>query len=143
ESAVDPLKEILAIRDEYRGKGLEFALHADAAWGGYYKTMLNSSDETNPAFFKLIDQTKMASLPMSQYVKEQYMVLQLVDSITIDPHKSGYVPYPAGGLCYRNSAMRNLVSFTAPVVYHGGVDPTVGVYGAEGSKPGGAAARWE
>jgi hypothetical protein len=36
--------------------------------------------------------------------------------------------------------MRNLVSFTAPVVYHGGVDPTVGVYGVEGSKPGAAAA---
>ncbi len=140
ESAVDPLKEILAVRDEYRGKGLEFALHADAAWGGYYKTMLNSSDESNPAFFKIIDKNTMASLPMSQYVKEQYMVLQEVDSITIDPHKSGYVPYPAGGLCYRNSAMRNLVSFTAPVVYHGGVDPTVGVYGAEGSKPGAAAA---
>jgi len=50
------------------------------------------------------------------------------------------VPYPAGGLCYRNSAMRNLVSFTAPVVYHGGIDPTVGVYGVEGSKPGAAAA---
>jgi hypothetical protein len=36
--------------------------------------------------------------------------------------------------------MRNLVSFTAPVVYHGGIDPTVGVYGIEGSKPGAAAA---
>ncbi|MFS8083236.1 MAG: pyridoxal phosphate-dependent decarboxylase family protein, partial [Ginsengibacter sp.] len=140
ESAVDPLKEVIAIREEYRAKGLEFALHADAAWGGYYKTMLNSSDESNPAFFTLIDKKSMASLPMSDYVKAQYQVIQLCDSITIDPHKSGYVPYPAGGLCYRNSAMRNLVSFTAPVVYHGGVDPTVGVYGVEGSKPGAAAA---
>ncbi|MDQ6843099.1 MAG: pyridoxal-dependent decarboxylase, partial [Bacteroidota bacterium] len=140
ESAVDPLKEVLAVREEYRKKGLEFAIHADAAWGGYYKTMLNSSNENNPAFFTPIDEKKMASLPMSDYVKEQYQVLQMADSITIDPHKSGYVPYPAGGLCYRNSAMRNLVSFTAPVVYHGGVDPTVGVYGVEGSKPGAAAA---
>jgi hypothetical protein len=87
-----------------------------------------------------VDERSMAALPMSKYVTEQYKVLQLADSITIDPHKSGYVPYPAGGLCYRNSAMRNLVSFTAPVVYHGGVDPTVGVYGVEGSKPGAAAA---
>ncbi|MDQ6904041.1 MAG: pyridoxal-dependent decarboxylase [Bacteroidota bacterium] len=139
ESAVDPLKCILAVRDEYRKKGLEFAIHADAAWGGYYKTMLNSNDESNDAFFTTISQEKMMALPMSDYVKEQYLVLQQADSITIDPHKSGYVPYPAGGLCYRNSAMRNLVSFTAPVVYHGGVDPTVGVYGVEGSKPGAAA----
>ena len=140
ESAVDPLKDVLEIREEYRKKGLEFAIHADAAWGGYYKTMLNSSDESNPAFFVPLDERSMAALPMSEYVTEQYKVLQMADSITIDPHKSGYVPYPAGGLCYRNSAMRNLVSFTAPVVYHGGVDPTVGVYGVEGSKPGAAAA---
>jgi hypothetical protein len=33
-----------------------------------------------------------------------------------------------------------LVSFSAPIVYHGGVDPTVGIYGVEGSKPGAAAA---
>ncbi|MEO7120192.1 MAG: pyridoxal-dependent decarboxylase, partial [Ginsengibacter sp.] len=136
ESAVDPLKEVLAVREEYRIKGLEFAIHADAAWGGYYKTMLNSKDDSNPAHFKKVDEKTMATLPMSDYVKEQYLVLQHADSITVDPHKSGYVPYPAGGLCYRNSAMRNLVSFTAPVVYHGGVDPTVGVYGVEGSKPG-------
>jgi hypothetical protein len=140
ESAVDPLKDILAIREEYRKRGLEFVIHCDAAWGGYYKTMLNSSDESNPAYFTSINDDAMAALPMSKYVTEQYQVLQYADSITVDPHKSGYVPYPAGGLCYRNSAMRNLVSFTAPVVYHGGVDPTVGVYGVEGSKPGAAAA---
>lgn len=140
ESAVDPLQQVLALRETYRQKGLEFAIHADAAWGGYYKTMLNSSDDSNPAFFTQISETEMAQLPMSAYVTQQYQVIQQCDSITIDPHKSGYVPYPAGGLCYRNSAMRNLVSFTAPVVYHGGVDPTVGVYGVEGSKPGAAAA---
>ncbi|MGI8951003.1 MAG: pyridoxal-dependent decarboxylase [Chitinophagaceae bacterium] len=140
ESAVDPLKCVLEVRNEYRTKGLEFAIHADAAWGGYYKTMLNSNDESNDAFFTSISEEEMIALPMSDFVKKQYLVLQQADSITIDPHKSGYVPYPAGGLCYRNSAMRNLVSFTAPVVYHGGVDPTVGVYGVEGSKPGAAAA---
>ena len=139
ESAVDPLKALLDIRNGYRQKGLEFAIHADAAWGGYYRTMLIAANDTDPTTFTLIDDTNMASLPMSTYVTEQYQVLQQSDSITIDPHKSGYIPYPAGGLCYRNSAMRNLVAFTAPVVYHGGVDPTVGVYGVEGSKPGAAA----
>jgi glutamate/tyrosine decarboxylase-like PLP-dependent enzyme len=140
ESQVDPLVAILATRAKYRNLGMEFAIHADAAWGGYYKTMLNSNDDSDPVTFKMIADDAMVSLPMSSYVTAQYKVLQMADSITIDPHKSGYVPYPAGGLCYRNSAMRNLVSFTAPVVYHGGVDPTVGVYGVEGSKPGAAAA---
>ncbi|RMB60521.1 decarboxylase [Dokdonia sinensis] len=140
ESAVDPLKEVLALREKFRARGLEFAIHSDAAWGGYYRTMLISPDDNDPTHFKRLHQSKLAFLPMSDYVKEQYEVLGQTDSITIDPHKSGYVPYPAGGLCYRNSAMRNLVAFTAPVVYHGGVDPTVGVYGVEGSKPGAAAA---
>lgn len=36
--------------------------------------------------------------------------------------------------------MRDLVTFTAPVVFHDGITPTVGVYGIEGSKPGAAAA---
>ena len=58
----------------------------------------------------------------------------------MDPHKSGYIPYPAGALCYRNSAMRDLVTFSAPVVFHGDAEPTVGIYGIEGSKPGAAPA---
>lgn len=140
ESAVDPLKDVLALREIYRAKGLEFAIHSDAAWGGYYRTMLIAPDESNHTHFKLQNESELAILPMSDYVRTQYELLGQTDSMTIDPHKSGYVPYPAGGLCYRNSAMRNLVSFTAPVVYHGGVDPTVGVYGVEGSKPGAAAA---
>jgi hypothetical protein len=35
--------------------------------------------------------------------------------------------------------MRDLVTFTAPVVFHGEAEPTVGSYGVEGSKPGAAA----
>src|SRR5205085_3186857 len=51
-------------------------------------------------------------------------------------HKAGYCNYPAGAMCYRNGAFRDVVTFTAPEVHHGDVDPTVGVYGVEGSKPG-------
>ena len=140
ESAVDRLDDLLTIRDTYRKLGLEFAIHADAAWGGYFAAMLNSADESDPTAFKLLDEGALDQLPMSDHDINQYKSLKFADSITIDPHKAGYVPYPAGGLCYRNSAMRNLVSFTAPVIYHSTVDPTVGIYGVEGSKPGAAAA---
>ncbi|GAA4277495.1 pyridoxal phosphate-dependent decarboxylase family protein [Aquimarina mytili] len=130
EGAVDDLEKLLQLRDKYRKKGLEFTIHADAAWGGYFPSMIRSTDGSQD----------FSKLPISDYVARQYKALAHTDSITIDPHKAGYVPYPAGGLCYRNSAMRNLVSFKAPVVFHGGLDPTVGVYGVEGSKPGAAAA---
>jgi hypothetical protein len=79
-------------------------------------------------------------LPLSEHSTRHLTAIKDADSITVDPHKSGYIPYPAGALCYRNSAMRNLVTFSAPVVFHGGAEPTVGIYGIEGSKPGAAAA---
>jgi glutamate/tyrosine decarboxylase-like PLP-dependent enzyme len=142
ESAVDPLADIVELRDEYRREGLTFALHADGAWGGYFASMLRpdpyadaSGGDGAPA-----GREPIPELPMSRHVTRQYAALGLADTITVDPHKAGYIPYPAGGLCYRNSAMRTLVAFTAPVVYHGGIDPSVGVYGVEGSKPGAAAA---
>ena len=139
ESAVDPLVRVLLAREEYRRRGLEFPIHVDAAWGGYFAAVLRDNPNTGPDEAEL-SQEGSPALSMSTYVTQQYGVLHRSDSITVDPHKAGYVPYPAGGLCYRNSAMRSLVTFTAPVVYHGSVDPTVGVYGVEGSKAGAAAA---
>jgi glutamate/tyrosine decarboxylase-like PLP-dependent enzyme len=136
ESAVDPLAEVLALREEFRRQGLDFAVHADAAWGGYFASMLIGADRARQS----LEEYETPFVAMSDYVNRQYHALPDADSITVDPHKSGYSAYPAGALCYRHSAMRNLVSFTAPVIYHGGVDPTVGIYGVEGSKPGAAAA---
>ena len=77
---------------------------------------------------------------MSAYVTQQFEALRHADSITVDPHKSGYIPYPAGALCYRNRAMRDMVTFSAPVIAPGDAEPTCGIYGIEGSKPGAAVA---
>jgi len=139
ESAVDPLADIVELRDEFRKKGLEFSLHVDGAWGGYFASMLRDSKEPiDPNQGGALEQTP--AMVMSDYVVRQYNAFQHADTQTVDPHKAGFIPYPAGALCYRNGAMRDMITFTAPVVYHGGVDPTVGVYGIEGSKPGAAAA---
>ncbi len=112
---------------------LNFAIHADAAWGGYFRTMLREAGSED-------DEAGVPTLAMSDYVQRQYAVLGKADSITVDPHKGGYIPYPAGALCYRNAAMRDAVSLQAPVVFHSQAEPTVGIYGVEGSKPGSAAA---
>ena len=138
QSAVDPLVDVLALRKEYQKKGLNFVIHVDAAWGGYFASMLRKPARDVIGSVALQDTPVLA---MSDYVNAQYLALGQADSITIDPHKAGYIPYPAGGLCYRNSAMRNLVAFLAPEVYHQDkVDATMGVFGIEGSKPGAAAA---
>jgi len=136
ESAVDPLRKVLDIRTAGRKRGFEFLVHADAAWGGYHASLIRDDfDMERPQF-----QGPAIPVGMSDYATEQFAALAESDSITVDPHKSGYIPYPAGALCYRNSAMRDLVTFAAPVVFHGDAEPTVGIYGVEGSKPGAAAA---
>ncbi len=139
EGAVDPLADIVAIRDEYRQLGLEFAIHVDGAWGGYFAAMTRPTPPQRE--FRAPD--PMEGRPdrqMSAYVARQYDAFPKADSITLDPHKSGFIPYPAGGLCYRNGDMRKLIAFAAPVVVHGEDDPGVGTFGIEGSKPGAAAA---
>ena len=40
EGCVDPLSEIIKLRDEFQKKGLSFLVHADGAWGRYFCTML-------------------------------------------------------------------------------------------------------
>lgn len=139
ESSVDPLADIVALREEYRAKGMEFSLHVDGAWGGYFASILREPRFPQPEIEAgAVEHTP--AMVMSEYVTRQYQALSHADTQTVDPHKAGFIPYPAGAMCYRNGAMRDLIAFTAPVVFHGGVDPTVGVYGIEGSKPGAAAA---
>src|SRR5262245_3941764 len=134
ESAVDPLRDILTMRERFRRQGLDFTVHCDAAWGGYFNSMYRKED-TGLEFMAAAPE-----FPMSRYVAEQYQALREADSITVDPHKAGFVPYPAGSVCYRNSALRDLISLAAPAVFHSQSEPTVGIYGIEGSKPGAAAA---
>ena len=43
ESAVDPLRDIVALRETFRNRGLDFAIHCDAAWGGYFNTIRTPS----------------------------------------------------------------------------------------------------
>ena len=76
---------------------------------------------------------------LSPYVKEQLSAMDQCDTITIDPHKSGFCPYPAGALCYRDKLMNTFLQITTTVVYYHG-DMTLGDIGIEGSKPGAAAA---
>ena len=59
--------------------------------------------------------------------------------MTIDPHKAGFCPYPAGSLLYRNGTMKGFITLAAPEVFHNPDDLNVGIYGLEGSKPGAAA----
>jgi len=136
EGAVDPLLEILKIREDFQKKGLNFAVHVDGAWGGYFASLLRFRVGEKPDPAAIINDYPESYV--SEHFKTHFKALKKVDSVTLDPHKSGFIPYPAGCLCYRNGAMRYQIAYTSPVVSHGAkID--VGTYGIEGSKPGAAA----
>jgi len=151
EGSIDPLTEMLMMRNEFKKKGLNFCMHADAAWGGYICTMLDRKDKESLGrvggsimrrgshYRKVTDKEYVFTSPLNEHSKVNLQAMAHTDSITVDPHKTGLIPYPAGGLCYRNGSMRGFVTLTAPVVFHGDNDPNIGVFGIEGSKPGAAA----
>ncbi|KAJ6487082.1 PLP-dependent transferase [Mycena vitilis] len=135
EGAVDPLDEIIKLRTEFAQKGLSFLVHADAAWGGYFASMIRSLARA-PAPGAQHKREYVPSVTLRQHTVDQFHALADADSITIDPHKAGYIPYPAGGLCYRDNRMRFLLTWSAPYLQQGRGGESIGIYGIEGSKPG-------
>ena len=128
EGAVDPLDQILALKPKFASQGLSFIVHADAAWGGYFASMIRDP----PPSRARSGRDFVPSIPLRCSTKKQFEALAHVDSITIDPHKSGYIPYPAGGLCYRDERMRFLVTWSAPYISHSDEPESIGIYGIEG-----------
>ena len=152
EGACDPLDQVLELRDEFRTKGMEFNVHADAAWGGYIVSTVRKDFDLPDFNFKQMDEKlppgadqvpfveDQSKIPISSHTAKQLMRMKDCDSVTVDPHKCGYIQYPAGAICYADTRFKNLVTFGAPVIGSPGTEPSVGEFGLEGSKPGAAAA---
>jgi glutamate/tyrosine decarboxylase-like PLP-dependent enzyme len=145
--SIDPIHEIVAARQRWRRQGLEFAIHVDAAWGGYLASMFHRPDGT------LLDHAEMRSsfhLFPSEPVYKAFAALRHVDSITVDPHKLGYVPFGCGAYVARNRGMTDFISQKAAYVFDEQESASnseyerrfrnLGQYILEGSKPGAAAA---
>jgi glutamate/tyrosine decarboxylase-like PLP-dependent enzyme len=81
-------------------------------------------------------------------VYSAYMAMSSADSVSVDPHKLGYVPYPAGVIAFKNKLVTTLVAQDAPYISTTKNDVAqidipeinaIGSYIIEGSKPGAAA----
>lgn len=90
--AIDNIEEILTLREHFRKKNLYFHWHIDGAYGGYFCSLLRKKG----TFWNSI----------SNYTERQLSLYNQADSITFDPHKTGYVPYSCGGIIYRNYRVR-------------------------------------
>jgi glutamate/tyrosine decarboxylase-like PLP-dependent enzyme len=89
--AVDPLDEVLALRQRYG-----FRVHVDGAYGGY---------------FRLIPET--LDLP----ARRAYATIDQADSIVIDPHKHGLQPYGCGCVLFRDPAVGRFYKHDSPYTY--------------------------
>ncbi|MGD8321363.1 MAG: pyridoxal-dependent decarboxylase, partial [Gemmatimonadota bacterium] len=144
ESAVDRLDRVVEVRERARRElGTTFHLHSDAAYGGYATAVTRGADGRRRTGEEIRDQTGM-DWPSDAWVRSME-AQALTDSITIDPHKLGYVPYPAGAFLLRDRRARALVSIDPPYLTPArgadeGEDLFLGKYIFEGSKPGAAAA---
>jgi len=78
------------------------------------------------------------NFPLSDYTAKQLEALKDADTVVSDPHKTGFIPYPAGGLSYRNGAMKSFVKKDGHYVVHDDQKPEMGIWGVEGSQPGAA-----
>ncbi len=82
---VDPIEELSEIAAEKR-----LFLHVDAAFGGFTLPFLKELGISVPEFD---------------------FTLRGVSSITIDPHKMGLAPIPAGGILFRDEDLRRRVAW--------------------------------
>jgi glutamate/tyrosine decarboxylase-like PLP-dependent enzyme/anti-sigma regulatory factor (Ser/Thr protein kinase) len=142
EGAVDPMDELIALREEFAQRGLDFSLHCDAAYGGYIAACFRSTAGDLRARDDM--QQEYAGWP-SEKVYRSYAALKDVDSVTVDPHKLGFIPYPAGAIVFRDGRVKDLVAQEAAYALGGRAvrqpgEIYIGKYILEGSKPGAAAA---
>lgn len=142
ESAVDRLDRIAELRHRAQSElGLSFHLHADAAYGGYAAAATWGADGTRLAKIETDEHRAIPFWPRPDTF-DALVALEQTDSVTIDPHKLGFVPYPAGAICFADGRGRDLVAVDAPYLFHRGASEWgyIGRYIFEGSKPGAAAA---
>ena len=140
---MDRLDQVLEVRARAEEQlGVTFHLHADACYGGYAAAVTRRADGSHRAPAEIRASTQI-DWPSDDWVKS-IVSLGWFDSVTIDPHKLGYAPYPAGAMLLRDRRARDLVAVEPPYLTPpgGGAHDTsfMGQFILEGSKPGAAAA---
>jgi glutamate/tyrosine decarboxylase-like PLP-dependent enzyme len=141
EGAVDQIHRIVELQEEMRRQGLAFYHHCDAAWGGYIRTLF--FDKQGEPVETVDAIREITGAWPSEEVFESFNAVHHADSVTIDPHKLGYVPYPCGAIIFRRDEVKELITTEAPYIFDGDEKnsrPFIGRHILEGSKPGAAAA---
>lgn len=97
----DPIDRIQDFLDQQRQmEGLHIWHHVDAAYGGYFCSMAEIYGEH----------------ALEPLVARAFRAIGRVDSVTLDPHKLGYVPYSCGAFVVPNSVNYRVSAFDAKYI---------------------------
>lgn len=123
---IDPVNGVCDLLDDLRNNGVDIWHHVDAAWGGFLCSMLGGEAE-----YALRDSARLA-----------LAAVRRANSVTLDPHKLGYVPYACGAYIVRDKTNYSNSSFAAPYIDREAANDRW-MMTLEGSRSGaGAAAVW-
>jgi len=141
---IDPVHEVLACRERSTRAGTGFSVHVDAAWGGYLATLFRQPDGELRPLSEMRAQFDEFPSPRTYAAMA---VLPEADSITVDPHKLGYLPFGAGAFLCRDQRAMGLLVEDADYVFADAASEDyfdrfrkLGRYTLEGSKSGAIAA---
>ena len=141
---IDPVDRVIEARKAMQARGLGFSVHVDAAWGGYLATLFRNPDGSLRGLEEV--RADFSHFPQPE-VHAAFAALGATDSVTVDPHKLGYLPYGAGAFICRDQRAMALLAEEADYVFDGEA-PTdymarfrrLGQFIPEGSKSGASAA---
>ncbi|PJE77662.1 L-2,4-diaminobutyrate decarboxylase [invertebrate metagenome] len=154
EGSIDAVDEVIQMRKECEEKfGASFYVHADAAYGGYARSMFLNEENQFMPYNDLIERYHKDDI-IPEYVVwpkrevyDAFAAMPEADSITVDPHKVGFIQYAAGAVAMKDKRIIDLISYHAAYVFeeidNDHNDNEQAVLGAsimEGSKAGATAA---
>ena len=168
EGALDDLPQVRDMFNKLQqDSGATIWWHVDAAYGGYLGTMIRRkldddkvvnedelkewllqcckavgiTENQSKSLINMSESNEGSWLSWEELIKRT-TEMSRADSITMDPHKLGYIPYSAGALLLRRGIAAEVVSCDAPYLWlqDGDPDSFVGRFTLEGSRPGAVAA---
>lgn len=140
ESAIDPIHTLSLYKKELEEtQNKSFFFKIDGAWGGYYLSMLKRNGDT-PEITEFFNSNNEYINP----IEEDLNTIKECDSIVIDPHKMGYVPYAVGAVCYKDTRYKDFIYKSAPYLASSNEQiffekSHLGGWTVEGSRSGAAA----
>lgn len=167
EGSIDPVHRIEDFRTRLEAEmHTSFWLHVDAAWGGYIRAVFVTGQAPADMEARIREVNEFASRCLeirrghyrrtvemrwgNKEVCHAFLAFPRAESIAVDPHKMGYIPYPCGVVAFRNDRVRHFLAQEAPYITvttpaslqtrHYSAPVTLGPFILEGSKPGAAAA---